>query len=62
MSPDAELERLRTVPMASVAPLLDPSLERDGVVLIEREDAHARVDPSLHGASFSRLNGRGSRA
>ena len=59
---DAELERLRTVPMASVAPLLEPSLERDGVVLIEREDAHARVDPSLHGASFSRLNGRGVRA
>ena len=23
-------------------------------------DAHARVDPSLHGASFSRLNGRGA--
>ncbi len=59
---DDELARLSTVPRASVAPLLDASLERDGVVLIEREDAHARVDPSLHGASFSRLNGRGARA
>jgi diguanylate cyclase (GGDEF)-like protein len=59
---DAELERLSSVPLASVAPLLDPALERDGVVLMERPDAHARVDPSLHGASFSRLNGRGDRA
>jgi diguanylate cyclase (GGDEF)-like protein/putative nucleotidyltransferase with HDIG domain len=59
---DDELERLRCVPLASVAPLLDSSLERDGVVLIEREVAHARVDPSLHGASFGRLNGRGARA
>ena len=57
-----ELERLASVPMASVAPLLEPALERDGVVLIERADAHSRVDPSLHGASFSRLNGRGARA
>jgi diguanylate cyclase (GGDEF)-like protein/putative nucleotidyltransferase with HDIG domain len=61
MSPE-ELERLATVPMASVAPLLDPALERDGVVLLERDDAHARVDPSLHGASFSSRNGRGKRA
>jgi diguanylate cyclase (GGDEF)-like protein/putative nucleotidyltransferase with HDIG domain len=59
---DDELARLSTVPLASVALVLDASLERDGVVLIEREDAHARVDPSLHGASFSRLNGRGARA
>jgi diguanylate cyclase (GGDEF)-like protein/putative nucleotidyltransferase with HDIG domain len=59
---DDEYTRLRTVPLASVAPLLDPSLERDGVVLIAREHAHALIDPSLHGASFSRLNGRGVRA
>ena len=59
---DDELARLRTVPMASVAPLLDPALERDGVVLLDRADARARVDPSLHGASFSRLNGRGDQA
>ncbi|HWM07808.1 MAG TPA: diguanylate cyclase [Solirubrobacteraceae bacterium] len=57
-----ELARLGAVPRASVAPLLEPSLETDGVVLIERAVAHARVDPSLHGASFSRLNGRGVRA
>jgi GAF domain-containing protein len=61
MSP-AELERLETTPMAAVAPLLDPALERDGVVLLDRADAHARVDPSLHGASFSSRNGRGNRA
>ena len=61
MSPE-EIARLKTVPMASVAPVLDPSLERDGVVLLERGDAHARVDPSLHGASFSTRNGRGKRA
>jgi diguanylate cyclase (GGDEF)-like protein len=58
----AELERLETTPMAAVAPLLDPALERDGVVLLDRADAHARVDPSLHGASFSSRNGRGNRA
>jgi diguanylate cyclase (GGDEF)-like protein/putative nucleotidyltransferase with HDIG domain len=60
--PAEELERLGSVPHAAVAPLLDPSVERDGVVMIERADAKARVDPSLHGASFSRLNGRGIRA
>jgi diguanylate cyclase (GGDEF)-like protein len=58
----AELERLETTPMAAVARLLDPALERDGVVLLDRADAHARVDPSLHGASFSSRNGRGNRA
>jgi diguanylate cyclase (GGDEF)-like protein/putative nucleotidyltransferase with HDIG domain len=60
--PQDELERLRTVPVASVASLLDPSMERDGVVLIERDQAHARVDPSLHDAALSRRNGRGVRA
>jgi diguanylate cyclase (GGDEF)-like protein len=59
---DQELARLTAVPMAAVAPLLEPALERDGVILMERADAHARVDPSLHGASFSRSNGRGERA
>jgi diguanylate cyclase (GGDEF)-like protein len=61
MSPE-ELARLEVTPLAAVAPLLDPALERDGVVLLERADAHARVDPSLHGASFSSRNGRGNRA
>jgi hypothetical protein len=60
--PADELERLREVPLAAIAPLLDPGMERDGVVLTEREDAEARVDPSLHDASRSRLNGRGARA
>ena len=59
---EAELERLGSVPHGAVEQLLEPSLERDGVVLLERAEAHARVDPSLHGASFSRLNGRGARA
>jgi diguanylate cyclase (GGDEF)-like protein/putative nucleotidyltransferase with HDIG domain len=59
---DDELSRLSHVPLDAVAPLLDPALERDGVVLLEREAAHQRVDPSLHGASFGRLNGRGARA
>jgi diguanylate cyclase (GGDEF)-like protein/putative nucleotidyltransferase with HDIG domain len=57
-----ELARLSRVPLDAVAPLLDPALERDGVVLLERDDAQARVDPSLRGASFGRLNGRGARA
>ena len=48
--------------MAAVAPLLDPALEHEGVVFLERADAHARVDPSLHGASFSRLSGSGPAA
>jgi diguanylate cyclase (GGDEF)-like protein len=59
---EAELERLGTVPVTAVAPLLEPQLERDGVILMERAVAHARVDPSLHEASFSRSNGRGDRA
>jgi diguanylate cyclase (GGDEF)-like protein len=59
---DEERSRLARVPLAAMAPLLDPALERGGVILIEREDAHRRVDPSLHEASFSRLNGRGRRA
>jgi diguanylate cyclase (GGDEF)-like protein/putative nucleotidyltransferase with HDIG domain len=59
---DTELERLSSVPMAAMSSLLDPALERDGVILLDRAAAHARVDPSLHGASFSRSNGRGSRA
>ena len=59
---DDELARLSRVPLEAVAPLLDPALERDGVVLLERGDAQARVDPSLRGASFGRLNGRGARA
>jgi diguanylate cyclase (GGDEF)-like protein/putative nucleotidyltransferase with HDIG domain len=59
---DEELARLSRVPLDAVAPLLDPALECDGVVLLERGDAQARVDPSLRGASFGRLNGRGARA
>jgi diguanylate cyclase (GGDEF)-like protein/putative nucleotidyltransferase with HDIG domain len=59
---DDELARLSRVPLDAVAPLLDPAVERDGVVLLERGDAQARVDPSLRGASFGRLNGRGARA
>jgi diguanylate cyclase (GGDEF)-like protein/putative nucleotidyltransferase with HDIG domain len=58
----AELERLSSVPVAAIAPLLKPELERDGVVFMGRADAEARVDPSLHDASQSRLNGRGNRA
>jgi diguanylate cyclase (GGDEF)-like protein/putative nucleotidyltransferase with HDIG domain len=57
-----ELTRLSRVPLEAVAPLLDPALERDGVVLLERGEAQSRVDPSLRGASFGRLNGRGVRA
>jgi diguanylate cyclase (GGDEF)-like protein/putative nucleotidyltransferase with HDIG domain len=58
---DEERTRLSAVPVAAVKPLLD-ELERDGVVFTERTDAEARVDPSLHDASMSRLNGRGARA
>jgi GAF domain-containing protein len=60
--PDEELTRLNHIPVDSVAPLLDPAMERDGVVLLEREAVHAYVDPSLHNASMSRRNGRGQRA
>ena len=59
---DDELARLSRVPLDAVAPLLDPSVEHDGVVLLDREAAQALVDPSLRGASFGRLNGRGARA
>jgi diguanylate cyclase (GGDEF)-like protein/putative nucleotidyltransferase with HDIG domain len=59
--PAEERERLSAVPVAAVAPMLD-ELERDGIVFTEREVAEERVDPSLHDASVSRLNGRGARA
>ncbi len=57
-----ELARLSSVPLAAVAQLLDPALERDGVVFLDRATAHDRVDASLHGASHSRLNGSGAAA
>src|SRR3954467_12034548 len=60
--PRAELGRLSSLPMTAIAPLLDPALEREGVIFIEREAAEERVDPELHDASQSRLNGRGARA
>jgi diguanylate cyclase (GGDEF)-like protein len=60
--PPVELERLGSLPMTAIAPLLDPALEREGVIFIEREAAEERVDPELHEASQSRLNGRGARA
>jgi diguanylate cyclase (GGDEF)-like protein len=60
---EEEMARLRAVPVESVAALLDPALETDGVILIGREAATARVDPSLHDPSLtSRANGRGERA
>ena len=60
--PGDELARLNDLPVDFVAPLLDPAMERDGVVLIERDAVHEYVDPSLHNASLSRRNGRGQRA
>ncbi|HEX5620492.1 MAG TPA: diguanylate cyclase [Solirubrobacteraceae bacterium] len=60
--PEDELARLERVPVASVEQLLVPSMERDGVILIARDDVHAYVDPSLHNVSLSRSNGRGDRA
>jgi diguanylate cyclase (GGDEF)-like protein len=60
--PDEELGNLQNIPLAAIAPILDPSLEREGVVFIERESAEERVDPALHDASQSRRNGRGDRA
>ena len=59
---DDELARLNRVPVEWVARLLDPAMERDGVVLLERDAVHDYVDPSLHNASLSRRNGRGQRA
>jgi diguanylate cyclase (GGDEF)-like protein len=44
------------------APVLSEGLERDGCVLLSREDAHALVPPSLHGFYRSVLNGRGPHA
>jgi diguanylate cyclase (GGDEF)-like protein len=60
--PEDEQARLSEVPVAAITPILDPALETDGVIFIEREDAEARVDASLHDASQSRTNGRGERA
>jgi diguanylate cyclase (GGDEF)-like protein len=60
--PAEELERLDGTPVDAIAPILDPSLEREGVIFIGREDAEARVDPALRDATYSRNNGRGARA
>jgi diguanylate cyclase (GGDEF)-like protein len=60
--PAEELGNLQGIPLAAIAPILDPSLEREGVVFIEQEAAEERIDPALHDASQSRRNGRGDRA
>jgi diguanylate cyclase (GGDEF)-like protein len=58
----AEHERrsVRQLPLAGFAGLLDPALERDGVLLLTPEEATARSDVRV--AYTSRRNGRGPRA
>ena len=56
------LTRLRRVPIEAVSELLDPVVERDGVVLLDHDEARARVDAAIRGARETHHNGRGSRA
>jgi diguanylate cyclase (GGDEF)-like protein/putative nucleotidyltransferase with HDIG domain len=61
LSPE-ELARLRRVPIEAVSELLDPVIERDGVVLLDHDESRARVDETIRDVRGARSNGRGSRA
>jgi diguanylate cyclase (GGDEF)-like protein len=59
---EAEQERYARVPLRLVEGLFDPAVERDGVVLLERAEARARVDRTLLGVHVNRRAGTGPRA
>ena len=53
---------LESLPLARVAGLLDPALERDGVVLLAADQVAARVEQPAEPTYRSRRNGRGPHA
>ncbi len=59
---DAELERLGRVPISAIERMFDPAVERDGVILVDREAAADRIDDTLRGGVDRGVGGRGSRA
>ena len=58
----AELERLGRVPLTAIERMFDPAVERDGVILVDREAAADRIDDSLRGGAERGIGGKGSRA
>ena len=58
----AELERLGRVPLRAIERMFDPAVERDGVILVDREAAADRIDDSVRGGADRGVGGRGSRA
>jgi diguanylate cyclase (GGDEF)-like protein len=59
---EAVQERYGRVPLRLVEGLFDPAVERDGVVLLERAEARARVDRTLLGVHVNPRAGTGPRA
>jgi diguanylate cyclase (GGDEF)-like protein/putative nucleotidyltransferase with HDIG domain len=59
---DAQLESLPRIPLKDMRTLIDPAFEREGCVLMEREEAHSRTPPVMHSVYASARNGRGPQA
>jgi diguanylate cyclase (GGDEF)-like protein len=56
---DEELAALPPVPLSSISRLLRPEHQREGCVLLAREEAELLTPPELHGLHRSRRDGRG---
>jgi diguanylate cyclase (GGDEF)-like protein/putative nucleotidyltransferase with HDIG domain len=56
---DEELATLPPVPVASISRLLRPEHQREGCVLLAREEAELLTPPELHGRHQGQRNGRG---
>jgi diguanylate cyclase (GGDEF)-like protein len=59
---DDERDGVHALPLEGFEPLLQPELERDGVVLLDPAEAEARASVAVQGAYTSRRNGHGPRA
>jgi putative nucleotidyltransferase with HDIG domain len=55
----AEIAALPDVPLSSISRLLRPEHQREGCVLLAREEAELLMPPELHGRHGGRRNGRG---
>jgi diguanylate cyclase (GGDEF)-like protein/putative nucleotidyltransferase with HDIG domain len=56
---EAELTALPPVPLGAISRLLRPEYQREGCVLLSREEAEALTPPELHDVHRGRRNGRG---
>jgi diguanylate cyclase (GGDEF)-like protein len=56
---EAELTALPPVPLGAISRLLRPEHQREGCILLPREEAEALTPPELHDVHLGRRNGRG---